>query len=75
MNNNKNNVAFSNNSLRKLKNVDEEIGRLFSKVSMSTIINPITIDILKNFKKKKVKQQVKPSIEFIAKIKNFILDY
>lgn len=52
LNNNRNNVAFSNNSLRKLKNLDEEIGRLFSKVSMSTIINPITIDILKKFQEK-----------------------
>ncbi|WP_151110902.1 motility associated factor glycosyltransferase family protein [Psychrobacillus sp. FSL K6-2843] len=50
--NNKSNVTFSKNTLGKLKKVDEEIRKLCSKVSMSTIINPITIDILKNYQEK-----------------------
>ncbi|WP_082355251.1 motility associated factor glycosyltransferase family protein [Bacillus sp. FJAT-22090] len=47
--NNKSNISFTNNTLGKLKMVDSEIEKLFFKVSMSTIIEPISIDILKNY--------------------------
>lgn len=46
---NQSKTTFSNNILRKLDSVDSEIEKLFQKVSINTIIQPITLDILKSY--------------------------
>ena len=45
----KSNSEFSNKSLIRLAEIDKKNELLFSQVSMSTILSPITVDILRKF--------------------------
>lgn len=48
----KNKLAFSNNTLKKLDKIDKKSKDILNKVLMSDIITPITMDVMRSFKEK-----------------------